>query len=151
MKPTRFVLASALLISMLGVCAAAATPHQHAFEPPSASELGLDASHASAWNRLREESMQLRASAREDIRQRLLQADALLAGSAPDLGAFSAEIDRQVDDFLARSRDLRARKLALYESLSPNEQNAVREAMRAHLERARRLRAAFATLLFDAY
>ena len=91
-------------------------PRQQTFDSPTASDLGLDPSHAGAWNRLREESLQLRASARQDVRERLQQADTLLAGTSPDLRTFSADIDRQVDDYLVRSRDLRSRMLAFYES-----------------------------------
>jgi hypothetical protein len=150
MKPAHIVLASVILTGVLGVSAIAAVPQRSAFEAPTASELGLDASHADAWNQLREESMQLRASARKDTGDRLRQAKDLLAESAPDLRSFSADAERQVDEYLARSRDLRTRKLALYESLSPTEQDAVREAMLARLERAERVRAAFGNLFLEA-
>jgi hypothetical protein len=150
MKPAHIVLASVILTGVLGVSAIAAVPQRSAFEAPTASELGLKASHADAWNQLREESMQLRASARKVMGDRLRQAEDLLAESAPDLRSFSADAERQVDEYLARSRDLRTRKLALYESLSPTEQDAVREAMLARLERAERVRAAFGNLFLEA-
>jgi uncharacterized membrane protein len=151
MKRTRVLIASALLTSALAATAYAAMPHPLAFAPPSASELGLDANQTSTWNALREETLNLRESAREEFRSKIEQADALLADDNADLGALSRSIDSAVDDALARSRALRDRKLAFYQTLNPNEQRAAREAMRSRLERAKHLRAAFVTVLQDVY
>jgi uncharacterized membrane protein len=151
MKRTRVLIVSALLTSALAATAYAAMPHPLAFAPPSASELGLEASHTDTWNALREETLSLRESAREEVRSTLEHADALLADDNADLAALSQSIDSAVDDTLARSRALRDRKLAFYQTLGADEQRAVRSAMRSRLERAQRLRAAFATVLQDAY
>lgn len=152
MKRTHLVLVATLVTSMAGASVLAASPRGPALalETPSAAELGLDPSHAAAWERLRAESLQLRTSARQDMRERLSQADDILASDAPDLRALSADVDRRLDEYLARSRDLRARKLAFYESLSPAEQASVRDMLRARLDRMQRVRSALAALFFDA-
>ncbi len=151
MKRTQVLISSALLTCVLGASAYASMPRPSAFAPPTASELGLDARHTATWNALREETLNLRESAREEIRSKLHQAYALLADDNADLGALAASNDSAIDDALARSRALRDRKLAFYQTLNADEQRAVRSAMRSRLERAQRLRAAFATLSGDTY
>ena len=86
---------------------------------------------------------------RGELRERLRQADAILADEHADLRAFSADLDSDVDAWLARSRDLRARKLAFFESLSDSEKANVRNVMRERLARLARLRSAFTTLVQD--
>jgi hypothetical protein len=151
MKRKHLVIVTALLISAIAATAYAAMPRPHTFDPPTAAELGLDSTHTTRWTRLREETIALKASARAEVRSRLEQADKLLASDSADLNAFSSDIDHEIDAYLAQSRDLRDRKLALYQSLSPSEQASTRAVMRERIERAKRLRSAFVTLLQDAY
>ena len=149
MKPILALLAAAAISTAIGATAYAATPRNRAGTPPSATELGLDSSHAAAWEQLRAETIALRDAGRSELRERLRQADAILADEHADLRAFSADLDSDVDAWLARSRDLRARKLAFFESLSDSEKAHVRNVMRERLARLARLRSAFTTLVQD--
>lgn len=149
MKPILALLAAAAISTAIGASAYAAIPRGRTATPPSATELGLDARHAAAWEQLRAETIALRDAGRSELRERLRQADAILADDHADLRAFSADLDSDVDAWLARSRDLRARKLAFFESLSDTEKAHVREVMRERLARLARLRSAFTTLVQD--
>ena len=149
MKPILALLAAAAISTAIGATAYAAIPRNRAGTPPSATELGLDNSHAAAWEQLRAETIALREAGRGELRERLRQADAILADEHADLRAFSADLDSDVDAWLARSRDLRARKLAFFESLSDSEKAHVRNVMRERLARLARLRSAFTTLVQD--
>lgn len=149
MKPILALLAAAAISTAIGATAYAALPHNRAGTPPGATELGLDSSHAAAWEQLRAETIALRDAGRSELRQRLQQADAILADEHADLRAFSADLDSDVDAWLARSRDLRARKLSFFESLSDSEKANVRNVMRERLARLARLRSAFTTLVQD--
>ena len=149
MKPILALLAAAAISTAIGATAYAAMPRTRAALPPSATELGLDARHAAAWEQLRAETIALRDAGRGELRERLQQADAILADDHADLRAFSADLDSDVDAWLARSRDLRARKLAFFDSLSDTEKAHVRDVMRERLARLARLRSAFTTLIQD--
>ena len=65
MKPILALLAAAAISTAIGATAYAATPRNRAGTPPSATELGLDNSHAAAWEQLRAETIALREAGRD--------------------------------------------------------------------------------------
>jgi hypothetical protein len=130
----------AALIATAAVSAPRLPARADAFQPPSAAELGLSAAHARQWDALRAESVALRRVGREDLIAGAGELRALLDQSNPDLRAFHVESQRKVDAHMAEMRDLRERQLALYESLSPQEQARVRAAMAQRLDRLSALR-----------
>ncbi|GEM_PF-5851969 len=145
----RTLLFAALLATGLTAGAMAALPPVRPFAPPSAAALGLGGAQASQWEALRQETAELRDTARRTLHDRIQRLESLLDEPAPDLRGFSREADQQIDAYLAAARRLHERRLAFYESLDPAAQAALRGALKARLQRAERLRNAFATLLHD--
>jgi len=118
-----------------------------AFQPPTAAELGLSSAHAKQWDALRSESIALRQVGREDLRAGVGELRQLLDQPAPDLREFNRESQRRVDAHIAEARALRDRQLDLYESLSPQDQAKVRQAMAQRLDRFAALRDRLARFL----
>lgn len=139
-----------LLGCALASGAYAALPHRLPMTPPTSAELGLVGASASQWDGLRQETITLRNSVREQVKARSDEFATLLDQNQPDLRGFSHSVQQEVDSTLAQARSLQERKLDFYDSLPPAQQAQVRVAMKAELERAQRLRAAVLTLLQDA-
>lgn len=145
-----FLIAGGLCAALLATAAVSAPrlpARGDAFQPPSAAELGLSTAHARQWDALRAESVALRRVGREDLIAGTDTLRALLDQPNPDLRAFQAESQRKVDAHMAEMRDLRERQLALYESLSPQEQARVRAAMAQRLDRLAAIRERLAGFL----
>jgi hypothetical protein len=144
MSRKRIFLITTGLVAALAATAAVSAPRlparADALQPPSAAELGLSGAHARQWDALRAESIALRRVGREDLIAGAGELRVLLDQSNPDLRAFHVESQRKLDAHLAEMRDLRERQLALYESLSPQEQARVRKVMAQRLDRLAALR-----------
>jgi uncharacterized membrane protein len=145
----RLVLAAALGGATLASGAYATLPRHLPFAPPTAAELGLVGASAQQWDALRQDTLALRQSTREQARARTTEFDALLGQPAPDLRGFSHAVQHDVDAALAQSRQLTERKLDFYDTLAPADQARLRQSLQDELARAQRLRAAMVSLLQD--
>jgi hypothetical protein len=139
MKLSRSLVAIGILISGTTFAAYAAVDNARAFAPPTAVELGLSGAYVAQWNDLRGETLSLRSSARNSGLQRITRLRQLLATSKPDLDAFNRDAERAGDDFLAKERALKAKKIAFYDSLPPAQQAQVRKVLSDRLERLQNL------------
>jgi len=149
------MLRRSLIFAIIAGCtlatgAYATLPHRLPFAPPTSAELGLAGASATQWDGLRQETIALRNSVREQVKERSGQFAGMLDQTQPDLRGFTHTVQHEVDTTLAQARSLQERKLDFYDSLPPAQQAQVRVAMKAELERAQRLRAAVLTLLQDA-
>lgn len=120
----------------------AAVPHFRTAAPPTAEEIGLAGAAATQWTTLRDQSIDLRDSARATALHEIDKLRTLLAADAPDLDAFDREIEQAIDSHTAAARALRQRKLAFYDGLAPDQKARVRAAMLERLDRLERLRSA---------
>lgn len=120
----------------------AAVPHLRGTAPPTAEQIGLAGAAATQWTTLREQSIDLRDSARATTLHEIDKLRTLLAADAPDLDAFDREIEQAIDSHAAAARVLRQRKLAFYDGLAPDQKAKVRAAMLERLDRLERLRSA---------
>ncbi len=133
------LLLSAGVLAGISVAAFAAVDQARRFAPPTAAELGLSGAYVTQWNELREQTLTLRASTRDALRQRLHQLDDLLADTSPDLDAFNRESEHEADRTIARARALKAKKLAFYDSLPSAQQAHVRLLLRERIQRLEKL------------
>ena len=147
MKSVHVMLAASVLAAA-ALAAYAAAPLASAFSPPTSEQLGLTGNPGSQWNALRGQTLQLRDGARSTMQQEIAKLQGLLAAPSPDLDAFNAEAEGLADSYLRQARALKAKKLALYDSLPPAQQAQVRAVMAKRLERLQHLRAALSE--FDA-
>lgn len=108
--------------------------------PPTAASLGLQGEHALRWDALRSETIALRRLAREEAARGAHELRLLLQQPDPDLRVYSVRAQQRVDAYVAESRALRERQLALYESLGPAEKQRVRVALIERLDRLDRIR-----------
>ena len=145
MKPARTLLVFSLLAAT-ALAAYAAAPLPSAFSAPTSEQLGLSGAYAAQWNDLRGQTLAQRDAARNTAQQEIAKLQALLQTSAPDLDAFSNEVEQQVDAYLAQARVLNSKKLAFYDSLPAPQQAQVRAVMSERIERLQHLRAALGEL-----
>jgi Spy/CpxP family protein refolding chaperone len=139
-------LALAGLVAGATFAAYAATPRLHAPAPPTADQLGLAGADAAEWNTLRDQTIDLRDSARATALRDVDTLRVLLATETPDLDAFDREIEQAINRHAAASRALRQRKLAFYDRLAPAQQAKLRAAMLDRLNRLDHLRSALMNL-----
>jgi hypothetical protein len=139
MKLSRSLIAIGILISGTTFAAYAAVDHARSFAPPTAAELGLSGAYVTQWNDLRSQTLSLRGAARGSALQRITRLRELLATSNPDLDAFNRDAEHAGDDFLAKERALKAKKIAFYHSLPPAQQAQVRKVLADRLERLQNL------------
>ncbi|MDR3387825.1 MAG: hypothetical protein P4L92_12305 [Rudaea sp.] len=139
MKLSRSLIAAGLLVTATTFTAYAAVEQVHRFEPPTAEQLGLSGTYMSQWNELRSQTLNLRRSASAQATQRIKRLRELLTAPAPDLGAFNRESEQATDKLLAQARALKARKIALYDSLPPAQQARLRALLVDHLDRLQQL------------
>jgi len=137
---------AASILAATALAAYAAAPLPSMFSPPTSDQLGLTGGYASQWNDLRGQTLELRDAARNTTQQEISKLQGLLAAPSPDLDAFNAEAEHLADSYLAQARALKAKKLALYDSLPATQQAQVRAAMAERLARLRHLRAALSEL-----
>ena len=145
MKSMRVTLVATFLAAAT-LAAYAAAPLSSAFGPPTSEQLGLSGGYALQWNDLRRQTLELRDATRHTMQQEIEKLQGLLGAPAPDLDAFNAEAERLADSHLAQARALRAKKLALYDSLPAAQQAQVRSVLAERVARLQHLRAALSEL-----
>ncbi len=128
---------------------AAAGPFFPRPTPPTASELGLDANQTREWHSIQADAKALRHQTLQVVEAELGDAKSTLATSNPDMRGIGQEFQSIALAFLMEQRQLRDRRLAFYNSLSPAQQLEVREYLIVQIERAERAIRAFETLQGD--
>lgn len=143
----RKTLMAAILIAGMSVAgSAAAGPFFGRPTPPSAEQLGLNATQTSQWQAITGDAQALRQSTLQQVEAELGDAKQSLADPQADLQAIGAEFQSIAIGFLMEQRQLRDRRLAFYNSLNPSQQAQVREFLMVEIERAQRAIRAFEVL-----
>lgn len=115
-------------------------------QPPSAAELGLNATQTAEWEAIQVDAKALRQTTLAEVESELGDAKQSLADPNADLRAVGAEFQAIAIGFLMEQRQLRDRRLAFYNGLNPSQQAQVREFLIGEIERAERAIRAFEVL-----
>ena len=102
--------------------------------------LHLSPTQEIAWQALQNEQRELFRQGREQLSDAAAFARIELAEPDADLAGLAASLETEVDLWMADQRALRARKLAFYETLSPEQQAVLRDELVRRIERAEALR-----------
>jgi uncharacterized membrane protein len=102
--------------------------------------LHLSPTQEIAWQALQNEQRELFRQGREQLSDAAAIARIELAEPDADLAGLAASLETEVDLWMADQRALRARKLAFYETLSPEQQVVLRDELVRRIERAEALR-----------
>jgi uncharacterized membrane protein len=102
--------------------------------------LHLSPTQEIAWQALQNEQRELFRQGREQLNDAAAIARIELAEPDADLAGLAASLETEVDLWMADQRALRARKLAFYETLSPEQQAVLRDELVRRIERAEALR-----------
>lgn len=132
------LLALALVAGIAGAGQAVAGPFINRPTPPSAAELGLDASQTAEWKAIQAEALALRQDTLMQVKLELAETRAALAEPGVDLRAIGQGYQSIALTALMEQRQLRDRRLAFYQQLNPQQQAQVREFLIEVTERAER-------------
>lgn len=125
-----------------GPLAARLSARQQAF----VASLELNGAQQQAFAQLKGRELAFRSAARADVGTLASRVKSDLADPRADLHATVAMIQSDVDRLIARHREVTAAKLAFYDQLDARQQQKVREALLARIERLERVRDALIDL-----
>jgi hypothetical protein len=134
----RTLLAGVLFAGLASADPSHAGPFFNRAQPPTAAELGLDASQTAAWNQIQTQALDLRKSTLAALEVELAQTRVALADPQVDLRAIGAAYQSIALGALMEQRQLRDQRLAFYNSLTPSQQAQVREFLIRATEAAER-------------
>jgi hypothetical protein len=140
------LMALALVAGITLAQGAAAGPFFGRPTPPTAAELGLNTEATGEWQAIQADAQALRSRTLKTVEAELGDAKETLATSNPDLRSVGLEFQSIALGFLMEQRQIRDRRLAFYNSLTPDQQLQVREFMIEQIERAERAIHAFEVL-----
>jgi hypothetical protein len=140
------LLALALFAGLASASHAVAGPFLNRPIPPSASELGLDATQAAEWKAIQGDAQALRQDTLMLVKLELAQTREALAEPDADLRAIGQNYQSIALAALMEQRQLRDRRLAFYSELNPQQQAQVRQFLIEVTERAERAIRAFEVL-----
>jgi Spy/CpxP family protein refolding chaperone len=140
------LLALALVASLAGAGHAVAGPFLNRPTPPSAAELGLDATQAAQWQAIQADARALHQDMLMQVKLELAETREALAEPDVDLRAIGQNYQSIALTVLMEQRQLRDRRLAFYNGLDPQQQAQVRAFLIEVTERAERAIRAFEVL-----
>ena len=140
------LLALALVAGFARADQAVAGPFLNRPTPPTASELGLDATQAAEWKAIQVDAQALRQDTLMHVKLELAETREALAEPDVDLRAIGQDYQSIALTALMQQRQLRDRRLAFYSGLNPHQQAQVCEFLIEVTERAERAIRAFEVL-----
>jgi hypothetical protein len=139
MNISRSLAVAGLILGSATFTVYAAVDRTQGLQPPTSTQLGLSGTYATQWDDLRTQTLNLRRSASTSAAQRIAHLRQILATSAPDLDAFNRSAEQESDALRAQARALRAKKIALYDSLPAAQQAHLRKLLGDRLEQLQNL------------
>lgn len=115
-------------------------------QPPSAEQLGLTPAQAAEWRAIRTDAKALRSAMLDQLEAELTAASATLARPDADLPEIRSGFEAIAQVFVSEKQQLKARRMAFYQSLNAEQQTKVREWMAREAERTAALIRAMRTL-----
>jgi Spy/CpxP family protein refolding chaperone len=113
---------------------------------PSAEALGLTPAQAAEWKAIRVDAKALRSATLDQLEAELTEASIALQQPGADLPAVRSGVEAITEVFASERQQLKARRMAFYQSLSPEQQAKVRTWMAREAERTVALIRALRTL-----
>jgi Spy/CpxP family protein refolding chaperone len=124
----------------------AAGPGMGRRQPPSAEQLGLTPAQSAEWRAIRTDAKALRSAMLDQLEAELTAASATLARPDADLPEIRSGFEAIAQVFVSEKQQLKARRIAFYQSLNAEQQTKVREWMAREAERTAALIRAMRTL-----
>jgi len=124
----------------------AAGPGMGRRQPPSAEQLGLTPAQAAEWQAIRTDAKALRSAMLDQLEAELTAASATLARPDADLPEIRSGFEAIAQVFVSEKQQLKARRMAFYQSLNAEQQTKVRVWMAREAERTAALIRAMRTL-----
>lgn len=113
---------------------------------PSAEALGLTPAQAAEWKAIRVDAKALRSATLDQLEAELTEASIALQQPGADLPAVRSGVEAITEVFASERQQLKARRMAFYQSLSPEQQAKLRTWMAREAERTVALIRALRTL-----